>query len=41
MEAFRAAAEAVKEKAMPVEDRVAKWLKRWMKVRAAGGGLAG
>ncbi|KAL4447757.1 hypothetical protein ABPG75_004976 [Micractinium tetrahymenae] len=31
MEAFAAAAEAVKEKAMPVEDRVAKWVKKWMK----------
>lgn len=30
MEAFAAAAEALKEKAMPVEDRIAKWLRRWM-----------
>ena len=33
MEAFKAAAEAVKEQSMPVEDRVAKWIRRWMKVR--------
>lgn len=31
MAAFQAAAEAIKEKAMPVEDRVAKWLRIWMK----------
>jgi len=31
MDAFAAAAEAVKERAMPVEDRVAKWLRKWMK----------
>lgn len=32
MEAFKAAAEAVKEKSLPVEDRIAKWLRKWMKV---------
>ncbi|PRW45581.1 pre-mRNA-splicing factor 18-like isoform A [Chlorella sorokiniana] len=31
MDAFKAAAEAVKEQSMPVEDRVAKWLRIWMK----------
>lgn len=31
-DAFKAAAEAVKEKSLPVEDRVAKWLRIWMKV---------
>lgn len=36
LEAFAAAAEAVKEQAMPVEDRVAKWIKKWMKVRGDG-----
>lgn len=44
MEAFKAAAEAVKEQAMPVEERVAKWLRRWMKVGRhgwAGLGAAG
>jgi pre-mRNA-splicing factor 18 len=30
MASFQAAAEAVAEKSMPVEDRVAKWLRRWM-----------
>jgi pre-mRNA-splicing factor 18 len=30
MDAFAAAAEALKERAMPVEDRIAKWLRRWM-----------
>lgn len=36
MEAFQAAAEAIKEKSMPVEERIAKWLRRWMKVGGVG-----
>lgn len=39
MAAFAAAAEAVKEKAMPVEERIEKWLRIWMKACGAGGGV--
>ncbi len=41
MDAFKAAAEAVKEKSLPVEDRVAKWVRKWMKVGGWKGGWVG